>query len=608
MNAVFFTQPATPITQSATPFTQPATPLAQPATSLTSAPTVARREPAGSPDCQVLVVGAGPTGLVLAADLLARGISVRIIDLGDGAALQSRAIGIHARTLEALDMMGLAEPFVEHGQVVRQLSFYSEGRRLVSLEFARCGSRFGFLLDLPQDQTERLLRARIIELGGMVENQTELISLSAGREAVTAIVRDHGGSGGPDRLITAGYVVGCDGAHSRVRSELGLTFHGHPYPQDWLLADVVMDWDLPENAVHAFFRHDGLPMILFPMREHRWRVTLPFAGNRNRQTPTLAEIQELAGQRAPRPVTVSDPTWLANFHCHRRSASAYRRGRVLLAGDAMHIHSPAGGQGLNTGIMDAHNLGWKLALVASGRAPDALLDSYASERRPVAEDVLRLTHGLVHYGSMSHPVKRRVRDIVVPALGRSSVIQRRSARRKSQIYVAYQPGPLARQDRGRGTPRAGQRMPDIEVQAGGQDTTLHGVLRGGRHALVIPAAHAGILSDSALRPYREDLDVVTRGPASRDHGLVVLVRPDGHVAARGWPGRMAAVTEYLRDLFAEPGPGLRPAPRLNRYPGTPSAAGEGRSGEAVQWSSAPPQGRRVHGGPRAAGQRDQDRF
>ena len=122
--------------------------------------------------------------------------------------------------------------------MVRQLNFYSEGRRLVSLEFARCGSRFGFLLDLPQDQTERLLRARITELGGVVEDQTELIGLTAGREAVTAIVRDRGGSGVPDQLITAGYVVGCDGAHSRVRRELGLTFHGHPYPQDWLLADV----------------------------------------------------------------------------------------------------------------------------------------------------------------------------------------------------------------------------------------------------------------------------------------------------------------------------------------------------------------------------------
>ena len=155
-------------------------------------------------DCQVLVVGAGPTGLVLAAELLARGIRTRIIDQGDGVALQSRAIGIHARTLEVLDMMGLAERFVERGQVVRHLRFYSEGRRLVSLEFGRCGSRFGFLLDLPQDQTQRLLRARIAELGGVVEDRTELISLTAGREAVTAVVRDRGGPGSGSRRSPPG--------------------------------------------------------------------------------------------------------------------------------------------------------------------------------------------------------------------------------------------------------------------------------------------------------------------------------------------------------------------------------------------------------------------
>jgi 4,5-epoxidase len=272
-------------------------------------------------------------------------------------------------------------------------------------------------------------------------------------------------------------------------------------------------------------------------------------------------------------VTVSDPTWLACFRCHRRSASAYRRGRVLLAGDAVHIHTPAGGQGINTGIMDAHNLGWKLALVAAGRAPDALLDSYGTERRPVAEDVLRLTHALVHYGTMTHPVKRRVRDTVVPPLGHSTVIQRRMARRISQIYVAYPPGPLARRDRGRGGPRAGERMPDIGVRAGGADTRLHTVLRGGRHVLVVPAAHAAsTLSDAGLRAYRSDLDIVTAGP----EGPVVLVRPDGHVAARG----AEAITGYLRDLFS--------------YPGTPSAAGEGRPGEAVPWSAGAPQGRELH--------------
>ena len=503
-------------------------------------------------DCQVLVVGAGPTGLVLAAELLARGIRTRIIDQGDAVARQARAIGIHARTLEVLGMMGLADRFLTDGQVVRHMRFYSEGRCLACLEYARCGSRFGFMLNLPQDQTERLLRGRVTELGGVVENRTELTGLAVGSDAVTAAVR---GPGGETETIAAGYVVGCDGAHSRVRRELGLTFHGHAYPQDWLLADVLLDWDLREDSTHAFFGHNGLPIILFPMRDHRWRLTLPFAGNRDTQPPTLAEIQRLTSQRAPRPVTVSDPTWLACFRSHRRSASAYRRGRVLLAGDAVHIHSPAGGQGLNTGIMEAHNLGWKLALVVAGRAPDALLDTYGAERRPVAEEVLRLTHALVHYGTLSDPVRRRVRDMVVPALGRTPLIQRRAARRMSQIYASYPPGPLVRPSRDRSAPRAGPRMPDIQVNAGGQATTLHGVLHGGRHVLVAPAAHAAsVLSDPALRPYHSDLEIVTPLPAPGDKGTgpFVLIRPDGHVAARGRPGSMDAVTTYLRDLFREP--------------------------------------------------------
>ena len=517
----------------------------------------------------MLVVGAGPTGLVLAAELLARGIRVRIIDQGDAAALQARAIGIHARTLEVLAMMDLAAPFLADGQVVRHMRFYSEGRCLARLEFARCGSRFGFMLNLPQDRTERLLRARVTELGGVVETRTELTALAAGGDAVTAAVR---GPGGQAETITAGYVVGCDGAHSRVRRELGLTFHGQPYPQDWLLADVLLDWDLREDSTHAFFRHNGLPMILFPMRDHRWRLTLPFAGDRDPQAPDLEEIQRLTDQRAPRPVSVSDPTWLACFRSHRRSASAYRRGRVLLAGDAVHIHSPAGGQGLNTGIMEAHNLGWKLALVAAGRAPDALLGTYGAERRPVAEEVLRLTHALVHYGTLTDPVRRRVRDMVVPALGRTPVIQRRAARRMSQVYASYPPGPLVRQGRGRGrgAPRPGQRMPDIQVSADGQATTLHGVLRGGRHVLVAPAAHAAsVLSDPALRPYRSDLQIVTPQPGLADKGTgpFILIRPDGHVAARGRPGSMAAVTRYLHDLFREPG--SHPDERLQAVPRGP---------------------------------------
>ena len=504
-----------------------------------------------NPDCQVLIVGAGPTGLVLAAELLHRGIRARIIDKGDGLVLESRAIGIHARTLEVLDMMGLADCFIERGQVVPLFRFYSGARCLVSLEFARCGSRFGFLLDLPQDETQRLLRARIAELGGAVEQRTELIALVPCGNAVTATVQNPGGH---PSTITASYVIGCDGAHSRVRHELGLAFDGHPYPQDWLLADVLIDLDLAEDTAHAFFRPDGLPVIFFPMRDHRWRLTLPFAGARSDGPPTLEEIQVLTDQRTPWPVTATDPTWLANFRCHRRSASAYRRGRVLLAGDAVHIHTPAGGQGMNTGIMDAHNLGWKLALVAANRAPDALLDSYGTERRPVADQVLKLTHTLVRYGTMSNPVKRRIRDIAIPGLARSSAIQAHAARRLTHVGIAYPAGALTRQDSWLSSPRPGQRLGDTTVFQGGRVNTLHNVLRRGRHVLLVPPGRlASVQDDARLRPYLHDIDIVTgiSQTAGAGKALVALSRPDGHIAVRARPANIDPVIDYLRDLFVE---------------------------------------------------------
>jgi 2-polyprenyl-6-methoxyphenol hydroxylase-like FAD-dependent oxidoreductase len=504
------------------------------------------------PDCQVLVVGAGPTGLVLAADLLARGVLTRIIDKGDGVNLETRAIAIHARALEVLDLMGLAERFVDHGQAVRWFSFYTDGKPRVSLDLARNGTRFPFMLDIPQHQTETLLRARIAELGGTIEDGAELTALADEPAGVTARIRD---ADGQPRVITAEYVVGCDGAHSRVRHELGLPFRGHPYPQDWLLADVRLDWARPENEVHAFFRADGTPLICFPMREHRWRLVVPFAGDRTPGPPDLAEIQQLADQRAPERVVASEPTWLASFACHRRSTGTYRRGHVLLAGDAVHIHTPAGGQGMNTGITDAHNLGWKLALVANGRAPDQLLDTYGAEREPVAGQVLGLTHTLVRYGTMTHPVKRALRDAIIPAAFRVGPVHRRAVRRWTQVNVAYSASSLTHTGRGRGRPRPGQRVPDIEVLTAEGPSRLFTVLRRGRHVIVITGADPDRApTNPALDPYRDLVDVVTCGsPGARAFrgtraGSVFLVRPDGYLAARARPDTLAAVLGYLQEL------------------------------------------------------------
>jgi 2-polyprenyl-6-methoxyphenol hydroxylase-like FAD-dependent oxidoreductase len=502
-------------------------------------------------DCQVLVVGAGPTGLVLACELLARGVRARIIDKGDGVVLQTRALGIHARTLEVFDMMGLAERFIEHGQVVRRFHMYTDGKSLVRLDLARNGSAFGFMLDVPQDVTETILRQRVSELGGRVEQGTEIQGLSVDPSGITATVTEPGGSKGG---ITADYVVGADGAHSSVRSELGLDFQGHPYTQDWLLADVHLGWDRADDEMHAFFRRDGRPLICMPMREHLWRVILPYAGERDRRAPTLEEIQRLVGERAPEPVSVSDPAWLATFRCQRRSTHVYRRGPVMLAGDAVHIHSPAGGQGMNTGIMDAHNLAWKLALVASGQAPEWLLDSYGQERGPVAADVLALTHALVRLGTTTHPMQRAVRNTIVPAVGRLAPLQRRAVRRISHIGVTYPASPLTRPARGRADLRPGDRAPDLEVTGHAGMTRLYEILRQGRHVLLLSAPDQGGNPASWAHPWRNELVAVTAANGmDQPRGSVYLLRPDGYVAARGSAASPNSLFEYLRLVFGTRG-------------------------------------------------------
>jgi 2-polyprenyl-6-methoxyphenol hydroxylase-like FAD-dependent oxidoreductase len=395
-----------------------------------------------------------------------------------------------------------------------------------------------------------MLRDRVAELGGIVEDRTELRVLDRGAGAVTATVR---GPRGEFRTINADYVVGCDGAHSRVRHQIGLPFEGQPYPQDWLLADVALDGAGSDGAVHAFFRPNGLPLVCIPMGGQRWRLVMANAGDRGGQPPTFAEIQELVAERAPRPIEVSDPQWLASFRCHLRSTSSYRRGRVLLAGDAAHIHSPAGGQGMNTGMMDAHNLAWKLALVADGHAPDALLDTYGQERIPVASGVLEFTNKLVGLLTMRNRAKRAVRDTVIPVVSRTPMVQRNAARKMSQLSVAYPRSPLVHPDGHRREPKPGDRFPDLDARGEHGPARLYHLLGSGRHVLIVSRADVrSALETAGIGRYAGLVDMVDGDPGSG----FALVRPDGILAARGSATDTHHVVDYLRRLcgLGEPGP------------------------------------------------------
>src|SRR3954453_22273610 len=407
-------------------------------------------------DCDVLVRGAGPTGLPLAAQLLARGIRTRIIDRDPGTPRLSRAIGIAARTLESLDAMGIVDRFLDEGHRTRGISVYRHSRRLLSIDMAYSGSTYRFQLHLPQQRTEALLRERVAELGGAVEAGVELVGFTDDVDRVVATV-DVGT--GHVSEISAVFLVGCDGAHSRVRHVLDVPFRGQPYPWDWLFADAHLDWSGRSDEVHVFARPDGLPLACVPITPYLWRLSLPTPGDRRGTAPTLEEIQSLVDERGPGGMAVSEPETLTTLRCQIRSTSTYRRGRVLLAGDAVHVHSSAGGQGMNTGMLDATNLAWKLALVVQGRTADKMLDTYGQERGPVAAEVLRFSQSLVRFATAPRSLGRSVRDAALPAF-RLPPLQRRLARRMSQTAVSYGTSRLSRRGRVAGLPEPGQRMPD----------------------------------------------------------------------------------------------------------------------------------------------------
>ncbi|HET7736394.1 MAG TPA: FAD-dependent monooxygenase [Nocardioidaceae bacterium] len=465
-------------------------------------------------DLDVLVVGAGPTGLTLAIQLISRGVRTRVIDQDPGLPKLSRAIGIQPRTMETLDMMGVADRLLDIGHRGLRTSVYVGGRRRVGIDMTYADSEYAFVLHLPQNRTEEVLRSRLAESGGKVEPGIELLGFVQDADMVTATLCD---AEGREEEVTASFLVGCDGSHSKVRRVLNVPFEGQPYPFDWLLADTQLDGVGRNDEVHVYWGPGGQPLGLIPIDGRLWRVSAPMPADRGGAPPTLEEIQGLVDARGPGGIVVHDAETLTCFRCQIRSADTYRCDRVFLAGDAVHIHAPTGAQGMNLGINDAANLGWKLAEVVAGRAPGALLDTYGAERRPAAQQVMAFTDNMVRFVLETSPVKRALRRVMMPLL-RMPRTQRRMANRMAQLAIAYPDSPITRPGRVRGLPEPGARMPNIRLHDG---RTINEALRDGEHLLAGP-----------------------------DDGLPgrVLVRPDGYVAAIGRDSDSPAIDDYLQTV------------------------------------------------------------
>ncbi len=459
----------------------------------------------------VLVVGAGPAGLAAACGLLMQGARVRVVDKASAPATTSRANFLHARGSEVLDRLGALDDLPARSLRAMNITTYLGDKPVMRIRFGDPGMRTAAPpMVISQAAVEAALRDRLTELGGEIEWGTPLVDIRQDDSGVSVSV-------GSEDEVRVGWVIGCDGAASTTRHVAGIDFPGVKLSERFLLADVRLDWDLDRSGTTGWIHPDGM-IGAMPMPDGLWRI-IAYDPGQPSDKPTdqeiLARLETIIPERTGRDVRVDDAAWLSMFSVHRRLAETYRRGRVLLAGDAAHTHAPFGGQGMLTGLGDAENLAWKLALVVSGRADGALLDTYQRERRPLATEVLRDTSAVTKVNVAQGPIGRFLRDrLVVPVFSLPRV-QRWVTYQTSQLWVSYRRGPLAARSLPFRKPRPGDRVPGV---SGADLCGRWGLLSGGETLRQTAIAHLG-----------DGLAVLGQGSESD----AFLVRPDGHLAWRG---------------------------------------------------------------------------
>ena len=419
----------------------------------------------------VLIAGAGPTGLAAAMSLSRAGIPVRLIDKAREPSPWSRAIGIQARTLELFEQHRLVEPFLEVGHRARVANLYSNGQRLARLDFDPLQTRYPYLLFLDQSVTERLMTEHLASFGVRIERGAELMRFRQGSAGLEAAVQHWNGA---EESIHPSYLIGADGAHSTVRHGLDIQFAGKTFEQTFLLADLQADTEWPDDEFHIFASGEGIA-TLFPMGGGRTRLIADKRGASDaapdhgldspdkNSAPTLDECRGIIERRIHHRVTVTGLQWSSCFHLNNRMADRLRSGRVFLAGDAAHVHSPAGAQGMNTGIQESFNLGWKIARMLAGVAPDRLLDTYHDERHPIERDVLRQSSFMTQMAAAEHGPMKLIRDRVMPALSAIGPLRDAARRTVSELSIQYRRSPLTLDRLLDGGPRAGERAPDAWV-------------------------------------------------------------------------------------------------------------------------------------------------
>ncbi|HLI77100.1 MAG TPA: FAD-dependent monooxygenase [Acidobacteriaceae bacterium] len=485
----------------------------------------------------VLIVGAGPTGMTAAIELRRAGVPVRIIDKSDHMARWSQALVVQARTLEQFQRLGIAEEAVRRGRKIRGGRLFSEGKEIAHLDLSRLATTYPYALFLPQSETEALLNERMETLGVRTERRVELVGLQEDGEAVMARLRHPDGQ---EEEVHSPWLLGCDGAHSAVREKMHIPFEGTAIALRFILGDLVVEGpDAPWEELAVHFHHGDL-VFLARLTDRITRVIVATHGEEEEpgdRTLRPDDFQRAVDRCGVR-VKVLEGEWMTPFSVNDRQAKHYRAGRVFLAGDAAHIHSPVGGQGMNTGIQDAANLAWKLAAVGRGADP-GLLDSYEEERGEVGRHLLRFTERVLRVGTSSNRLIEGVRDALIPLLTQLKSVQKEAAGFVSETAIHYRSSSVVHDHGGDGELRAGDRFPDfcelgsegrglladwtdpvhLVFVANGSETQAQELQSGLRHARV------RLLRSAAL-------DNEGRRLLGAEEKLVI-VRPDGYVGFRG---------------------------------------------------------------------------
>jgi 2-polyprenyl-6-methoxyphenol hydroxylase-like FAD-dependent oxidoreductase len=452
----------------------------------------------------VLVVGAGPVGLFLANECARRSIRCRIVEQNPGQSEHSKALGIMARTLEIFDMAGIVPSFLEVANRVSSAVMLTHNRRLAQITFAGAESPYPFIAMVPQPTTEALLVQTLQRRGGAVEYETSFVSATQDADGVDAILEHQG----QRSSVRASFVVGCDGAHSRVRHLLNLPFEGAQYHATFMLADVETNEALPGDEMHLCPHEDG-PLAIFPMSSTRRRVVAT-VDRPEGAAPTLPIVRALLERRAPQGIEARALNWSTYFQIHHRQVARLQVGRMFVAGDAAHIHSPFGGQGMNTGLQDVWNLAWKLDLALRHRARADLLASYTTERRPIIKHVIETTDFITKALGTPSRLAQGVRNLVIPVISRLAPFQHGFVQTLSELGVTYDGSPLVE--------GPGERYLDESFRGGGI---------GSRFVLLLDRGDGSALEKARglADDFREVLEL-----RSGAHPGVVLVRPDGYAA------------------------------------------------------------------------------